>query len=285
MHDIIDALNHADFCSAILLIALLTFVGQRMVAGENNLQCWGLRLAAVAFVGFCAHGCLSSRVADLQAWLEIAVRGVLAAGLMLGAAWILLPIGAFVYRHTIGLLLRALQERRQAAELEKDRRQAHERDEAERQRLREEHERREQELERQRPLAEAQCQAEAEAQQRRADARAQCELLFSLYAPEIGKRFPRSMFEDFVRRYMGDGHPPEQVEQRAAQLQTTIQQHLEKVEVVPKFRSLEDITHWYQGQKTNLERLPDDANKRRLIAQLNAKYADMTTRWLEDAQP
>src|SRR5207249_3925444 len=65
----------------------------------------GLRLAAVAFVAFCIYGYLRLKPTDAQGLLWIAVRGLLAAGLALGVAWILLPIIAFASRSILGSLL------------------------------------------------------------------------------------------------------------------------------------------------------------------------------------
>lgn len=63
---------------------------------------------------------------------------------------------------------------------------------------------------------------------RREDARARCEIQFNLHAPELGERFTRQMFDDFVARHMGDNCPPEDVESRADQLLQVIRQHADK---------------------------------------------------------
>ena len=44
---------------------------------------------------------------------------------------------------------------------------------------------------------------------RREDTRSACELFYHLFAPELGERFSQAMFDDFVRRYMGDDRAEE----------------------------------------------------------------------------
>src|ERR1017187_524054 len=56
------------------------------------------------------------------------------------------------------------------------------------------------------------------AQGRRDEAKAACEWLFALHAPELKNRFTREMFDDFVHRHFGDHKMPEYVERRAAEL-------------------------------------------------------------------
>ena len=63
---------------------------------------------------------------------------------------------------------------------------------------------------------------QADAQRRRTDARAKASLTFSLFAPKIQGRFPQQMFDEFLSRYMGDDHPPEDVERRAEELLQTL---------------------------------------------------------------
>lgn len=124
----------------------------------------------------------------------------------------------------------------------------------------------------------------SEAQKRRDDARASCEIFYSLHAPEIGSRFTKVMFDDFVRRHMGDERPPEYVEERSRQLREVLQQHLAKCEP-PRPRTLEELAAWFQEQKRQIDGLPDGVNKDALRAQLNARYAEMTSQLLEEMHP
>ncbi len=121
-------------------------------------------------------------------------------------------------------------------------------------------------------------------QKRRENARARCEVTYHLHAPEIGKRFTRPMFDDYMRKYMGDGRDPDEVEERAAQLEALLQEHVERVRPAPKFRSLEDIARWFEEQKRQLAGLPDDRVRQTLLAKLKARYTELTTAFLEEMQ-
>jgi hypothetical protein len=78
-------------------------------------------------------------------------------------------------------------------------------------------------------------------QKRRENARARCEVLYHQHAPEIAKRFTRQMFDDYLRKYMGDNLEPEEVEARSEQLQSLLKGHLEKVVSPLSLKSLDEI--------------------------------------------
>lgn len=119
-------------------------------------------------------------------------------------------------------------------------------------------------------------------QKRRETARSRCEVLYHLHAPEIGKRFTRPMFDDYLRKYMGDSRDPDEVEERAAQLEALLMDHVERVQPAPKFKSLEDIARWFEDQKRELAKLPDDKLRQTMLAKLKARYTEITTEFLEE---
>ena len=65
----------------------------------------------------------------------------------------------------------------------------------------------------------------ADAQRRRDRTRLQIEMAYVLALPQIGDRFPRTKFDDFVRRYLGDHLQPDDMEENARQLQEILQEH------------------------------------------------------------
>jgi hypothetical protein len=142
------------------------------------------------------------------------------------------------------------------------------------------------ERERVRREAEAAAPAKAAGQRRREDARARCELLFSLYAPEIGQRFPRALLDDFVRNYMGDERSPETVEQRSEQLQGILLQHLEKSGQSTKRVTLADLAQWFLREKEQIEATPlQDEDRENLLAQLEARFARLQEKYIRGMQP
>lgn len=95
-------LELGDPCSLTLLALLLIFLGGKIVADKPHLYLWGLRLAVAGFVGFTAYQLLRYPFPQAEELLGFALRSLLAAGLVLGLAWILLPIISFFYQLVIG---------------------------------------------------------------------------------------------------------------------------------------------------------------------------------------
>lgn len=64
-----------------------------------------------------------------------------------------------------------------------------------------------------------------ETQRRRDKIRLKIELAYAMALPTISHRLPRPVFDDFVRRYLSDHLPPEDVEENGRQLEMLLQQH------------------------------------------------------------
>src|SRR5689334_10537585 len=94
----------------------------------------------------------------------------------------------------------------------------------------------------------AEQEMQVKAQQRREEARATCEKLFMIHGPEIRERFPREMFDDFVKRYLHDGRPVEEVERRATELCEIIRSHLEKTDG-RTLKSLAKLAEWFMHER------------------------------------
>jgi hypothetical protein len=121
---------------------------------------------------------------------------------------------------------------------------------------------------------------------RREDALIACELLYALREPDIGDRYPRERFQEFVSNFLSDGKPVDVVERRAVELQLLIQQHYEAVNPPGQFRDLAELTTWYEKQLTLIENLGiADIYKRDYKVQLNERYSDLTARLLESLEP
>jgi hypothetical protein len=286
MTTLLDILDHGDPCSLLLLIVILTLLGRKMVMDQPVAYLWGLRLAAGAFVAYVAYAIIRFSAWSDEDLVRVALRGLLAAGLALGATWILLPTAAFACHYTVGTFLESARRWFGAAKRQAAERKARREEEERRKQAQEEYERTAPERERARQEAEARAQAAAEAQRRREEARATLELFFALHAPELGDRFTRSMFESYVARHLGHDHPPEYVELRAQQLRDALQQLLDKLEPASRRLSLEELTQWYQSMRQKIEALPiDDRSKRTQIAQLNERYRNLVNDLMEDLQP
>jgi len=119
-------------------------------------------------------------------------------------------------------------------------------------------------------------------QRRRNDARAQCETYFSIFEPELRQRYARSHFELYVRTYMSDALPADEVEARAVQLLEILEQHRAVNQAAEPFDSLEDLAAWYVEQKEKILKLPVEFEYRaEHLARLNSVYAELSERVLE----
>ncbi len=279
-------LVQGDICSTLVLVLLLALVGGAMVGGKPALHQWGKRLAGAAFVAYGVYGSVVFRPADASEWTDVALRGLLAGGLVLGVSWIFLPVVAFGYRHTLGALLPRVRDWSAATRRRSAERRARRDEEQERQRADEEWVRAAPERERTRQETEARARAQAAEQNRRKDARASCEIFFALHAPEIGKRFSCEMFDDFVARHLGDDHAPEYVEQRAQQLLELLRQHLDKVGAPQKKMALADLAQWFLREKQEIDKaaLPP-ADKEVLLAALEERYTKLQEKFIRGLQP
>jgi len=278
----LDLVRSSQWPAKILLTFILIRLGEWIVGHEPRMHTWGLRLAIGVFAAYVGYSCYEIGSPDAGDLVMFVLQGMIGAGLVLGVSWIGLAILAFLFRTLLARPLDMLRKRHQDLQRQwKD----HQDDL-----------RREQVLQRQReqweldaPLrAEAQRQAdilaraEAQAQKRREDARAACEMLYQCHALEIRQRFPRSKFDEFIQKYMGDARSPDDVDERSMQLQEMIRQHVEKVEPPPKFQTLGDAAAWFQAQETDIQKLSDDKFKRVLLAQLKGRYTDIVSKLFEE---
>ena len=227
MSVILNILDKGDPCSLTMAAGALLYVGSRVADATQRRVAAVSALLVLVVYGLYGMGAFPVRAADDL--FSLVLRGLFAAGLTLGIVQIVLAAFAPLYRL---MVVRLWQESQRRAEAMQKKQQA----EAAECRVEEERVARRQEWERAAPEREQQAREQKELlekrqaeNRRRADARGACEILFALHAPDVGERFPRATFDDFVSRHLGDEHPPEYVEERARQLREVIEQHLGKV--------------------------------------------------------
>lgn len=224
MDPILRFLETVDTGGLFVLVLALLFIGNRLSAAQLRVRALSLSVAAVLFVAFVAFH-LTQRSAYADNLSDLTIRGLLGAGFVLGVLWIVLPPLAALFRTTTGSMRNWGRE----ARFRRDARRRERELEAERRR----HERQEpaaaKERERLRQQAAEQTRKAATDQKRREDARAKCDVLFALHGPELRERFTKEMFDDFIRRHLGDDRSADYVEQRARELCEIVQKHLEMV--------------------------------------------------------
>lgn len=264
-----------DWCGFAIVFLVLAYVGEAFLrlaerhAGlAHVLHRWVIGWAtAIGFVVFVVGLFVRPAARDATP-LEPLVTGVLSGALAGVVLAFVIPLLVLAYVHGLAPPFRVIGRcRKRAAE-----RRARRREERERKRAQEQYKR--------------SAPAREQAQRRRTDARASCELFYSLHAPEIGKRFPKGLFDDFVARHLGDDHPPEYVEQRAQQLQELLRQHLDRVGAPQKKLALADLAQWFLREKQEIDKaaLPP-ADKEVLIAALEERYTKLQEKFIRGLQP
>lgn len=278
MTNVLEILDQGDACSLLFLIAILWLVGSKMTEGNDSIQRWGWRLAAGAFIAYAAYAGMAQQPAAPEDWIGVVLRGLLAGGLTLGFSSIILSVAAFVLRHPFAFIRARTRALRSAAARRREEQQQWARDQSQRQHA---------DLEAERRAEQHQHSiAEADAKRRRTDARARAALTYSLYASKLQHRFTQPMFDNFVAKYMGDDQLPEDVERRGEELFQTLQKHLAEAEPPEENRTLADLAQWFVEQKTRIESLPVDEKVKRLhLVELTARYAELSSRLMENLRP
>lgn len=284
MSTLLDILNHGDLCSLCVLGAIFLLIGSHLP--DSNIRRVGQGLAVSVFLAYEVYALDIFRPRRSEDLLSIAVRGLLAAGLTLGLSWTTLPFFTWLLRTAIVFpLFRIRTVTARVWRLSQERAERR-RTELERRRAQEKYDRSAPRRERQRLEMEEQARIEAEAQHSRQEARAQCEILYSIHAPEIGQRFTRDMFQDFVTRHMGEEHPAEHVEERARQLKDILQRHLEKIDPPKKKMTLADLAQWFLGEKAQIDAAAiSEEDKAALISQLEERYTKLQEKCIRGMQP
>lgn len=269
-----------DLTGLFVLALILLFVGNKVSQGNLRVRTFAVGMSALALVAFIGWN-FSRGTANSDNLVELSFRGLLLAGIFLGAAWILLTIVAGLYGNSASVLSRwsagvsrMRADRKQRIEDEKLKKEQ----EGWRAASEKENEKRKAKREEDEKLA-------AEARKKRDDARATCEVLFATHCFEIRQRFPKETYDAFVSKHLGDDKPPDYVEQRAVELCDIIKKHLEKVEGRGK-KDLAELAKWYLEERKRIEAtLLTDDDKNLLIAQLEERYVKLQEQYLRSVQP
>lgn len=162
----------------------------------------------------------------------------------------------------------------------------HWRQTADQRRWDEESRRQAREKEQARRASEEKVRSDGNAQRARHDARAQCDAVYRLHAPEIRGRFSKADFDDFVAKYMNDSQAAEDVQRHAAQLRTIIEQHRERIAPPKNRMSLADLAQWFLSEKAQIDAAPlDGEDKKALVAQLEGRYAKLQEKHIRSIEP
>src|SRR5262249_22874302 len=89
----------ADPCFLGVVVAVLVFLGSRMVAGQPSVQGWGLRLGAIAFLLYGSYAWFAAEPDGSRLLGPLVARSACVGGVVPAAAWITLPVLAFLQQH------------------------------------------------------------------------------------------------------------------------------------------------------------------------------------------
>jgi len=278
MDSLFEIVHSGSLCALFLPVLLAIFVGHQIVDRHPRARAVGHALAWCALVAIALAECVIVPITDGGTLLEIMVRSLLGAGLMLGGAWILLPailgvcdsIDSAIHwfiRRIIRPLVNAIlwiprwiwtwpARRRAAAQRLEFAKIANQ--ERERNRVRET---REAEIGRQRSVD----------QRRREFVRLQCQLLYDRHAKAISSVFPRKRFEAYIQTYFSDKDEASLIEERAELLKRMIEEFAASAPTAIRksFGSLPELVAAFEARRAEVMAIPcDEEMKESLIAHL-----------------
>lgn len=290
MDELLRFIDDENFVATCVVIFILYCVGKSMVRSRPYVRDWGFRIAVACCVAFVGWRGVTTKASNASAWIPIAFRGLLVAGLVLAVTWIVLTVVVFVFDLFLGWPVRTVAGWMQASSRRRGERALRRREDIDRARAaatavvqetpesrqaREKEQRQAQAERAERARAGAQCE----------NLRAECELFYSSHAPEIRARFPKKELAAFMQKYMGDDRTTEQLTHRAQQLKAIITYHLECVRPSPKFASVDQVARWFREQKQAIEALDiEERMKKTHLAELSERYAELTSQLLENAK-
>jgi hypothetical protein len=284
-----ELLRDADFLPLLLGAGIVFYAGFLAAARYPKVYHMGKWLGGLGFLAYVAAGVSFDGYDPLDCLFAYAVKGGVFATLTIGASRLIATIAIWTWdilmfvpgrlaNHRANARRRAEAEaRRLEEERERQRREEHERVASEeRRRLAIEYEKRQQDAARR----------SAGEEQRRMDARAECELCYSQHVKEIARRFPKSMFDAFLRTYMSPNQTVESVERRAKELQRIIQCHRDAAKPPKKIHTMQDLATWFLQEKEHIESLAvDEELRQEQMVALNVRYSDLAQTILEKMEP
>ena len=203
METILEIIESEDVIALVFLICLLCAIGRKMIEGHPRLRQLSIRFSFLAMIVYCAYTGYLWEAADPVLWSSIVLRGLVAAGLMLGTCWIFLGVLGFLLRIFDGLSAQAT-----ARQMERRRKRQQRMDEIEREQRKREYELAAPERERQAQIEAARRRQEEQAkvaeQLDRDGIRYACQLNYSIHAPIIEHRFPQEAVDRFINEYMNE---------------------------------------------------------------------------------
>lgn len=232
-----ETLEYGDTFPQLLFTVVLLLVGQHAIADRPRLRLAGLWIALLAFLAFIARLVVLHGVSDPWILTAAAIRGLLAAGLITGLSWLVLPLLALFYESLIEPVLRRPREWFERVRLWREGRQFRHSQRQDQQAW----ERAAPEREAEATKAAKQQRRQAAEQQQRDETRFRIRLLIDQHREQLGDRFPDAWLQRYFVDYLGDGLSSKEVQRRADQLREMV------LETVKPLMSPEKSPHAFEG--------------------------------------
>jgi hypothetical protein len=278
-------LQTPDLCSVAMLAGILYLLGKKMAGGLQRIHSAAGRLACLVFLAYAVYDWHVMSPTEPVKYLEIAIRSLCAAAFVHSAALVIFSMADFLLHSLFAGIASRVRLKLANARYRKESQRREQEEERKRRLAQEEYERLAPQRAQATLEAAARAKAAAAAQRRRDEARAACDVLYSLHYPEIRTRFSKKDFAAFVNKYMNDDDAPDYVEARAAQLTGMIEQHRQKIDPTPRF-SFEELGSWYEQTLAKIKAQSiHDRFKNAQVAQLTRHYQDLVQELLEEMKP
>jgi len=280
-----------DVCALVISIAVLFVICRFFVAYDPRLENLGIKVASAVGVIYALASVSSQGINTAADLARIAMRSLAAGALVLGPAWVVLSVGAFIYRHyqrmasavesRLAARKRVSERRRQDAEEQERQRQRDlewectrpEREQAAREaaeiaRIAAEQQRQQAQIAAEQRQQEAQRQADE--QRQRENVRYQCRLLYDRYAKELKTSMSQKRFDEYFVTYLPDRYSAEEVERRGAELQAMLRDTVKPEPPSRPRRGLHEIQEEFTRRRSEVTASSlDEDTKAALVVDLN----------------
>ncbi len=219
MSSLLDIIDPDEFLPLVVLICLLCFLGGQFVVADTEIHRLARRLAAAAFMLYGLCGFIEWLPDSAWGFLSLAIRSLLAAGMVFGLSLLVLPVTDFTYQHTVGRVLAMTRKwSSEATRLHEERRAQREAEVRER-RDREQRLRDAPRLERERCLAREEAERlEGERKAKFDDARAEVIRFYDEHEPLIRDSLPPALFRTQLQNQFPERMSPEQAWKAAQEM-------------------------------------------------------------------
>ena len=273
--DLLDQLLSGDICGLIVPLALLLAVGQHCVRGRPRIERLSYLLGWCGLLLYLAASFLAGNVGSGADLFIVLLAGLLFAGYLIGATWLIAPLAALALDATVVQPLASLSRFfcRIAARVRGTR-------EAWRRQRKARHQRRTWAAEaplraRQQREREEQQRREAHAQRRREQERLETQLLYDRYREQLVESFPPEEFQRYFETFLTSDLPPELFRDRAQKLREMLQDRVQPVRRQRRetFQSFEEVVTHFERERERVEQLqlPDDVKETLLVLLLDAQ--------------